>query len=192
MKKNNIKYISFILVSLVLLTRLLPHAPNFTPIISVILFSAMYFTKKSSWVIPFIAILVSDLILGFSSQFHYLNLSFIEGGLSITFTWLFILIYLSFVFIYLFCKYRSKLSPINVLVNSFVGSVLFFILSNFAVWITGGYPMSFSGLIACYAAAIPFFKNTLLSTLLYSAILFTPIIAEKTGLISSNILSENS
>ena len=190
--KKNIKYLSLILIALVLLTRLLPHAPNFTPVISVILFSAMCFTKKFSWIVPFVAIIISDFILGATGKFHYLSLAFVDGGLSIHFTWLFVLVYLSFIIIYLFCKYSSKITAINVIANTLVGSVLFFVLSNFAVWITGGYPMNMSGLIACYAAGIPFFKNTLLSTLLYSGVLFAPIVAEKSGLISNKIISENS
>ncbi|MCV6603914.1 MAG: hypothetical protein OIF34_01315, partial [Porticoccaceae bacterium] len=54
------------------------------------------------------------------------------------------------------------------------GSVLFFVLTNFGVWLSGAmYPMTPSGLMACYVAAIPFFHNTLIATALYSALLFS-------------------
>jgi hypothetical protein len=52
-------------------------------------------------------------------------------------------------------------------------AAVFFIITNFAVWLEGSmYPANFSGLITCYVAAIPFFGNTLLSQLVFGAMLF--------------------
>lgn len=52
------------------------------------------------------------------------------------------------------------------------GSVFFFVVSNFGVWVTGGYERTLEGLIQCYVAAIPFFRGTLLADILYAAIFF--------------------
>src|SRR5690606_42024641 len=71
---------------------------------------------------------------------------------------------------------RGRVNGTRVLGYSLAGSVLFFVVSNFAVWVTAfvvpGYPACSTGLLPCYVAAIPFFKNTLLGTLFYSAVLF--------------------
>ena len=73
---------------------------------------------------------------------------------------------------------------------SLYSSIIFFIVSNFIVWIMpGGYPPTFAGFIQCYVMAIPFFGSTLVSTTLYSAILFFPILYPSTKTV--NILSNN-
>ena len=51
---------------------------------------------------------------------------------------------------------------------SVLSSVVFFVVSNFGVWVMGGYTYDFSGFVACYVMAVPFFKNTLLSTVIFS------------------------
>jgi hypothetical protein len=52
-------------------------------------------------------------------------------------------------------------------------SVLFFLITNFGTWtLSGMYPMTASGLAACYVAAIPFFQNTIAGDLFYSGLLF--------------------
>ena len=53
-------------------------------------------------------------------------------------------------------------------------SVSFFVISNFAVWLSWDmYPHSLSGLMACYAAALPFFRNDVVSNLVFTAIMFS-------------------
>jgi len=61
----------------------------------------------------------------------------------------------------------------NLALSALGASVIFFIVSNFGVWFSGVmYPKDLSGLVACYVAGIPFFQNTVLGDLFYSAILF--------------------
>ena len=67
----------------------------------------------------------------------------------------------------------KKRSVLNVLGRSLLGSILFFVLTNFAVFMQGGYTHSFAGLAECYFMAIPFFKNTLAGDLLFNAALFS-------------------
>ena len=53
-------------------------------------------------------------------------------------------------------------------------SVGFFVISNFGVWLTGNmYPYSLSGLAACYAAALPYFRNDVVSNLLFTTVMFS-------------------
>ena len=67
---------------------------------------------------------------------------------------------------------KNRLNSYSIILLIIASSCLFFILSNFGVWLIG-YPKTLEGMISCYILAIPFFKNTILSTLFYSGIIFT-------------------
>ena len=57
---------------------------------------------------------------------------------------------------------------LNLITMSILAPVIFFITTNFGVWLTSTlYPKTLDGLILCYTMAIPFFRNTLLSTIFY-------------------------
>ena len=133
--------------------------------------------------IPILSLFASDVLLQYYMGYQYL--------FSSTFFWMYSSLFLVFLFSYF---YNNKVTTRNVFINSFLGAIIFFLISNFGVWISssGYYPFNLSGLMACYTAAIPFFRNTLSSTVLYSAILFTPILLKNKTLISENILSKNS
>ena len=55
--------------------------------------------------------------------------------------------------------------------NIFLSSTVFFLISNFGVWLLG-YPHTLEGLITCYTLAIPFFGNTLIGDLMFTGGLF--------------------
>lgn len=135
--------------------RLLPHWPNFTPIAAIALFGGTYISRKSlAFAIPLIAMLVSDAIIGFHSYMISIYISFI------------IIVMIGFIL-----KKRVKFG--SVLIASLSGSVLFFIITNFAVWLGSPYyAQTFQGLIACYAAGLPFFNNGILGDLFYNAVFF--------------------
>ncbi len=59
--------------------------------------------------------------------------------------------------------------------GALMGAVIFFVITNFGVWSLGSYGYTLEGLIACYSLALPFFGNTLVSTILFSAIIETII-----------------
>ena len=149
----------FMIITLMILSsaaiRLLPHYPNFTPIAGMALLSGAYFSnKKTAFIIPFTAMFLSDIILGFHSTMWAVYLSFA----------LIVMIGFSL-------RYVKKIS--NIFLASVSSSVLFFVITNFAVWISGGiYPVSFPGLTECYIAAIPFFHYTMLGDLFYAGIFF--------------------
>ena len=155
------------LIFIAALSRVLPHPPNFSPVEAMALFGGAYFANRA-WaiVVPLIAMVLSDIGLGLMFGGSYM--SYVA---SLSFWSVYVCIALSTV---LGFGLRGKVSGANVLGYSLVGSVLFFVVTNFTTWFgsTSLYPQTGSGLIAAYVAGIPFFKWTVLGTLFYSAVLF--------------------
>jgi len=140
-----------LLVVLGVVSRFIDHAPNFTPILSIAIMSSMYIKNRWVFLIPISIMFISDLFI----------------GSHIMAPW----IYFSILIICLLA-YSAKNNISNIFLYSIVGSIIFFIISNFGVWLSGGYTHSLEGLILCYTMAIPFFKNTLMSTSLFSVLIF--------------------
>ena len=142
-------------IILAALSRLIPHLPNFTPLAALALFGgALLNDKKTAFIIPFSAMILSDAIIGFHQQMWGVYISF----LLIIMTGL---------------RLGNNIKTGSMIGYSLLGSVLFFIITNFAVWLPGNfYPLSFNGLLECYIAAIPFFGNSILGDLFYNTILF--------------------
>jgi hypothetical protein len=158
------------MILLAALSRLLPHPPNFSPIEAIALFGGAYFAHRV-WAVavPLLAMLASDIALGLTMGGEYW--SYVATSLS--FWSVYACIALSCV---LGFGLRGRVNGVRVLGYGLAGSVLFFLVTNFAVWMTAtpisGHNACATGLGPCYVAAIPFFKNTLLGTLAYSALLF--------------------
>ena len=126
------------LIFLAVITRLLPHPPNFTPITGIALFAVNRFSdKKLAFSLPLLCMVVTDFFIGF-----HLIVPFV---------------YLSIIGISCVGYFSKKISNFTILKSS----LLFFIISNFGVWLVG-YPNSFAGFLACYTMALPFFVNTIL------------------------------
>lgn len=139
--------ILILFVAVAVLVRLLPHPPNFTPVTALAIFGATTFNNKAlGTILPLIALGISDIFLGFST---------------ITF-W----VYGSFILISLLSIYWKEVKLQYVLLSSSV----FFIVTNFGVWILG-YPKSLEGLVLCYTLAIPFFLNSVLGDLFFTYVL---------------------
>jgi len=152
-------------------SRLIPHPPNFTPLIAIALFGGAYFGKKSiAVIVPLAAMLISDVLI---MKFVYTDTNTVLGHFANLSTFV---TYFSFVLIVgIGFLLRGKTNASNIAFSSLGGALLFFVLVNFAVWAGNGhnlYPKTMAGLIACYTAAIPFFKHTLISTAVYSTALF--------------------
>ncbi|MBO7523836.1 MAG: hypothetical protein J6T30_08300 [Bacteroidales bacterium] len=150
-------------------SRLLPHPQNFAPISAMALFSAAYYNRKYfAFLMPILAMFLCDIVLnnviyaGFYDKF----VLFYPGA---------IYTYLSFIVIALVgFVLLKKVSVGRVIVSSLLASVIFFLISNFGTWASGlmPYTKDFSGLMTCYAAGIPFFKNTLMGDLFYCGVMF--------------------
>lgn len=143
------------LMLLAALSRLLPHPPNVTPVIALALFAGAAFGHRGLAIaLTLGAMLIADTLLGWHSSmlavYAALALVAILGGrLTLTSSW-------------------QRIGG-----HGLAGAVLFFVLSNLAVWLGSGlYPPTVAGLVECYVMAIPFFGNTLLGTALYGAALF--------------------
>ncbi|MCF8237854.1 MAG: hypothetical protein K9I85_06835 [Saprospiraceae bacterium] len=153
------------------MTRLLPHPYNFTPIGGMALFAGAIFRKHwFTFLIPFLALWVSDLLLNNLVYGQYFE-SFSWFGNTGT--------YLGFAAIFLLGRYiLGRVAPGKLVKMSLIGSAVFFLISNGLVWLQGSvgmpiaYPMTLSGLMACYAAGLPFFGGTLAGDLFYNTVLF--------------------
>ena len=153
--KKEIFPISLILI--LAFARLIPHPWNFTPVIAVAILSGYFFKNiYLSFSILLISMLIADIFLGF-----YENMIFV---------------YISLLLIaFVFFKISKKINFKNLFIYSFAGSLIFFVISNFGVWILGSpgvdnlpYDKNLNGLIECYILAIPFFGNTFISTVIFS------------------------
>lgn len=146
LKKKQLALILFVLIAA--LCRLIPHLPNVTPMTAMALFSGVYFTnKKLAIIIPLSAMFISDMFIGFSM--------------------ISIFVYLAFIGVTFIGMVSKKMRLSTVLVSS----LSFFVITNFGVWILN-YPKSFEGLVACYTLAVPFFRNSLLGDLFFSAVMY--------------------
>ena len=140
--------------------RLVPHPPNFSPIDAMALFSGAYLGRRwLAFAAPFLALLLSDAVLGFyqGMEFQYVSvvLIVILGAIVLP---------------------RTSIPRVGA--ASLASSILFFVVSNFGVWLAGStslhpyYAPNVAGLIACYVSAIPYWGYTVAGDLFYSAAIF--------------------
>jgi len=141
-------------------SRIIPHPDNFTAIGAISILGGLYFKKKYlAFLLPIAAMFLSDISLGHKPL---------------------ISIYIAFLFIIpIGIKLRKKITYFSIFNSSIIAAILFFLITNFFVWINSSpsdglyyYPPSLMGIIKCYIQAIPFFFNTLLGNLFYCFSLF--------------------
>jgi hypothetical protein len=157
------------LIILAIITRFLPHPMNFTPIAAIALFGGAYFSNRwLAFVAPLAIMFLSDLLLQIftGNGFH--------SGMY--------LVYGSFALVTLLgIMMQNKISPLRVLTSSIGGTLLFYFITNFAFFYPesaiaqpelGNYPHNLTGIMASYAAGLPFLKNALVGDIFYSSLLF--------------------
>jgi len=146
------------LVSIIIgvaLFRYLPHPPNVSPVAAMALFAGATFRdRRAAFLVPFAAMFAGDLLIGLHDTMIFVYLAFgctVLAGFAL-----------------------RKHQGVSAIAAAAVGSsVLFFLLTNLGVWMMSAlYPMSAEGLMQAYAAGIPFFQNTLLGNLAFTALLF--------------------
>jgi hypothetical protein len=130
-------------------SRFFPHPPNITSLIALSFYIPAIFGARY---LP--ALVVSFILTDFIIGFHQVTL----------FTWGSVLV------IGLSAKF-FLFNTRNRIFGALIGAFLFYIITNFGVWSSGIYGYNIKGLISCYILAIPFFGNTLLATMIYSAII---------------------
>ncbi|MFO7447022.1 MAG: DUF6580 family putative transport protein [Ignavibacteriaceae bacterium] len=167
MKKifSNQFVIVFALIVLISISKLIPGGINFEPVLAVLLFAGAYVSSKKSALLLLPAfLLLTDIII-------YSN-----GGYEF-FTILTLSVYLSYTLIILMgIKLKSDLSFRNVIITSIAACLLFFVITNFTAWADGScglYSKDLTGLLDAFSAALfPYFTDSIISTLLYSGVLF--------------------
>jgi hypothetical protein len=147
---------TLILATVTVVARILPHMPNIAPMAALALFAGVYLPRRWSIAVPMAAMLISDIFIGF-------------------YEWqVVVAVYLGFVLtVMLGWQVARKLHPLTALGGSLAGSVIFFVLTNAAVWaFTQMYTPNFAGLIDSYVMAIPFFKFSLVGDLAWTTVFF--------------------
>ena len=143
-----------VLIILGVLARLLPHPANVAPIGAMALFGGVYLNKRLAVILPLVTLFVSDIFLGFHATMGYVYGSFVLAS-------------------FLGMWVKNHKSPFSLVGASLLGSVLFFLITNFGVWAeTSMYPKTWAGLVESYMMALPFFRNSLFGDLFYGMVFF--------------------
>ncbi len=151
----NHKFFWLIVAVLVVVVRLLPHAPNLAPMGALAIVGGLYLDKKYALVFPLLVSMMADIFLGFVPILTWVYLGYLVTiGVSL---WA--------------KKTQISLLP-KILSLSLLSSVSFFLITNFGVWLTTSmYQKTLTGLIQCYLMAVPFFRNTLVSDVGFTLLL---------------------
>lgn len=160
---------SSLLIGLVISSRFFTSIASFTPVLAIGIFGgALFMQKKWAYVVPILAIWLSDLFIN----------NVVYGAANESFVWFYQGWYWQYT-VYALVPFLSvMLFKNNITVGKIAGMsmaspLLFFFVSNFGVWLTSGlYPLDFIGLYAAFVLAIPFFKGYFIGTLVYSTVLF--------------------
>jgi hypothetical protein len=146
--------IALCLITLGVVMRLLPHPANFAPIAAIAIFGGSVLPRRLAIWVPVGAMMVSDFFIGLH------NLILLTWGC-------YFLIALAS------SRWLQKPTLRRGALLTVSGSVGFYVITNFGVWVTSGmYAHTWSGLVSCYTLALPFFRNTVLSDLVYTGALF--------------------
>lgn len=149
--KGVLKMIPYILILIGALSRLLPHPPNFTPVLALALYGGATLDRRAALIVPVGALLSSDLVIGFHS-----TMPFVYGS------------FLAVVALGMWLKHR--LQPGRVIGATLAGSTFFFVVTCYGAWLGGGVPgrTFFENL----TLSLPFYRNMLVGDVLYVGCLF--------------------
>lgn len=149
----------FIAIALVLIgvsLRLLPHPPNFAPIAAIALFGGVYLSRRTAFILPLAAMVISDIFIGY---YEFGLMTAVYGS------------FLLCVFLGFWLKKHKKWYTVGG--SAILTAIIFFLITNFAVWaFTSWYPKTLLGLWQSYLMALPFFRNTLMGDLFYVTLFF--------------------
>ena len=146
---------------------------NFSPMYAICLFGGACFAdRRWAVAIPLLAFLIGDLgiwaLTGRWDWAFYSEQPFVYAAILLTVAMGFLL--------------RNRRSVPSIAATGLAASVMFFLVTNFGVWLLGDgvrYSKDLHGLVECYTMAIPFFRNSVISMAVFSAILFSPIALAK-------------
>jgi len=155
MEKNSARPLAISLTVLGGLARMAQNL-NYAPVGALSLFAGARLRGWQAYALPIVLMAVTDPFLGgysFATPFVYASF---------------------LISVWIGSRLRSTENPAWIGAAALAGSAQFFLITNFAVWLgsTHTYAHTPAGLLACYTAAIPFFRHTLLSDLIYAAVFF--------------------
>jgi uncharacterized protein DUF6580 len=154
----------YLFVLAAVLTRFVPHLPNFSPVYGVLLVGGAYLKSRDAVWYPVAILAISDVLL--TTQVYKMHVGWTQS-----------IVWLGFAAVALCGRWlRGRISVATVLAASVVAPLVFFVISNFAVWLDWKlYPTTWAGLVACYVAAVPFLGHSLASSVGFTAALFSAL-----------------
>jgi hypothetical protein len=151
----------YLIILLAVLARFIPHVPNFSPVYGALLFGGARLKKRDSIWFPVVLLAASDFVL--TTFVYHLRIGWVElvqiaaFGSIAAIGW----------------SLRQRVTLMRLSIAGVGGATAFYLISNFGVWLGWRmYPPTWAGLVQCYVAGIPFYGYSLLSTVLFSAVLF--------------------
>ena len=154
----------YVLIVLVALLRFVPHVASFSPVFAVLLLCGGYLRRSEAMSVAFAAFAIADLVL---TPFVYHT----------TIGWTQLFVWLGFAVVAMFGPLlKSGMAAKGAAV--FGGPTAFLLIADFGVWLGSGmYPRTLSGLSLCYVAALPFYRNALMASALWTAVLLPAYLA---------------
>ena len=141
--------------------------PNVSPVTAIALFGGAYFAnKKWAYLIPLVAMWLTDLVLNNIIYAQYFE-GFVWGGSLWVYGGLVLIIFLA-------SRLLQKIRVSRIIGVSLAASIIFFLITNFGSWLSGfqPYPKTFGGLLLAYEAGLPFLRYSLLGDLAFTGLLF--------------------
>jgi hypothetical protein len=169
MKKIHLRFGAITLIVLLAsLSRLIPHPANFAPLGAMALFGTAYYNKRwLAYLLPIVTFWGSDLLVNnilYGDYFDHFVLWY--PGAQWTYGTMLLIVLAGTMIL-------KKVTAGRLMLASLSASAIFFLASNFGVWLSGSmYSMDFSGLMTCYAMGLPFFKNTICGDFVYCGVMF--------------------
>src|SRR5579884_200587 len=153
--------LAYLFIVIAVAVRLLPHPWHLTPIGAALLFFGAKRPVRE-WIAPLALLAATDVYLT-TMQYHM----HVSVDHLVTWAWYLAALGIGYMLV-------RKVDPLRVVGASLASATSFFLVSNFAVWAFGNmYAKTFAGLVQCYTMAIPFFRGTFASDLIYTPVLFS-------------------
>ena len=161
--------IPFSLITLAVTARIFGVLPNFSPVSTIALFAGTFLLGSAKWWVPFSGLIISDIFMAMNNTYGLTFWQYLSASP---------FVYLAFALVILLGSLNKKKNLLITTASVLGMGPVFFIVTNFFIWLnpipvwSSMYAMSWDGLIACFSAAIPFYKSTLSSDVVYSVIIF--------------------
>ncbi len=160
--KSNRRPLALGLTLMGALLRLVPHLPNMSPVGGFSIFAGARLRGWQAYSIPLIIIVVTDPIMGriFGYPSFTIVTPFVCGSFLVN--------------VWIGSHLRRTENPWRIGGAALLGSTQFFLISNFGLWVSGisVFPLTLSGLMACYMAGLPYFGRSMTSDVAYAGLLF--------------------